>query len=181
MTLKQIAGMGRRLITFLKLFADCFGRCDARDLLAIYVKGQLSDLPRKTCEAIALKFGRSVRTLQRLLESIKWDEIKLRDRCQQLVSAEHAHPEAIGIVDESGTCKSGQGTVGVARQYNGNRGKIENCTVGMHLTYAAPGFHCLLDSRLYLPEHWANDPVRRKKHMFRRKSNFGPNHKLPSN
>jgi SRSO17 transposase len=163
MTLDQIAGMGRRLVMFLKLFADCFGRCDARELLSVYVKGQLSGLQRKNCEAIALEFGRSPRTLQRFLESVRWDETKLRDRCQQLVAAEHAHPEAIGIIDESGTHKSGSETVGVSRQYNGNRGKVDNCTVGVHLTYAVPGFQCLLDSRLYLPKDWANDQERRKK------------------
>ena len=74
MTLKQIAGMGRRLVLFLKLFADCFGRRDARALMLAYVKGQLSGLKRKNCEAIALEFGIAPRTLQRLLESVKWDE-----------------------------------------------------------------------------------------------------------
>jgi SRSO17 transposase len=172
MTLKQIAGMGRRLVLFLKLFADCFGRCDARALMLAYVKGQLSGLKRKNCEAIALEFGIAPRTLQRLLESIKWDETKLRDRCQQLVATDHADPEALGIIDESGIAKSGHDTVGVSRQYNGNRGKIDNCTVGVHLAYSAAGFRCLLDSRLYLPEDWANDSDRRKKHTSRTTSCF---------
>ena len=172
MTLKQIAGMGRRLVFFLTLFADCFGRCDARALMLAYVKGQLSGLKRKNCEAIALEFGIAPRTLQRLLESIKWDETKLRDRCQQLVATDHSDPEALGIIDESGIAKSGHDTVGVSRQYHGNRGKIDNCTVGMHLAYSAAGFRCLLDSRLYLPDDWANDPVRRKKHTSRTTSCF---------
>ena len=160
MTLHEIAGMGRRLVLFLQLFADCFGRKDARKLLLIYVQGQLSGLKRKTCEAIALEFGQAPRTLQRFLESVKWDEQKLRDRCQELVAKEHSHAEAIGIIDESGIGKSGSETVGAARQYNGHKGKIDNCTVGVHLTYSAPGFQCLLDSRLYLSQEWANDPVR---------------------
>jgi SRSO17 transposase len=137
-----------------------------------YVKGQLSGLKRKNCEAIALEFGIPPRTLQRLLESVKWDETKLRDRCQQLVAADHSDREALGIIDESGITKSGRETVGVARQYNGNRGKIDNCTVGVHLAYSAGGFRCLLDSRLYLPEDWANDPARRKKHTSRTISSF---------
>jgi SRSO17 transposase len=98
---------------------------------------------------------------------VNWDEAKLRDRCQQLVARDHADAEAVGIIDESGIAKSGCHTVGVSRQYNGNRGKIDNCTVGVHLAYSAAGFQCLLDSRLYLPEDWANDPVRRKKHTSR--------------
>ena len=168
MTLKQIAALGRKLTSFLALFADCFGRRDARDLLRVYVKGQLSNLHRKTAEAIALQFKTAPRTLQRFLESIKWDEEKLRDRCQQIVAKDHAHPEAIGCVDESGTAKSGNQTVGASRQWNGNRGKVDNCAVGVHLSYSAPGFQVLLDSTVYLPEDWANDPVRRKKLTCRR-------------
>lgn len=80
MTLKQIAALGRKLVAFLGLFADCFGRREGRELLRVYVRGQLSDLHRKTAEAIALRFGTAPRTLQRFLESIKWDEAKLRDR-----------------------------------------------------------------------------------------------------
>lgn len=178
MTLEQIGALGRKLISFLALFADCFGRCDARLLLQVYVKGQLSNLHRKTAEAIALRFNTAPRTLQRFLESIKWDEEKLRDRCQQIVAKEHAHVEAIGCVDESGISKSGPGTVGASRQYNGNRGKIDNCVVGVHLSYSAPGFQVLLDSSVYLPEGWANDPARRKKTMCPTRSSSVPSHRL---
>ena len=178
MTLKQIAALGRKLTLFLALFADCFGRRNGRDLLRVYVNGQLSDLHRKNAEAIALEFNTAPRTLQRFLESIKWDEEKLRDRCQQIVAKDHAHPEAIGCVDESGTAKSGTQTVGVGRQWNGNRGKVDNCVVGVHLNYAAPGFQTLLDSALYLPEDCANDPARRKKITFPTRSNSVPSRRL---
>src|SRR3989304_451308 len=175
MTLKQIAGRGRRV----GLFAGCFGRREPRELLRVYVQGQLSDVHRKTAEGIALRFGEAPRTLQRFLESIKWDEEKFLDRCQQIVAQEHAHPEAIGVVDESGTPKSGDDTVGVARQWNGNRGKVDNCVVGVHLSYAAPGFQCLLASGLFLPEDWANDPVRRKKTTFPRRWSFARSRRSP--
>ena len=177
MTLEQIAALGRKLTLFLVLFADRFGRRDARSLLRVYVNGQLSNLHRKNAEAIALRFRTAPRTLQRFLESIKWDEEKLRDRCQQIVATEHVHSEAIGCVDESGTAKSGKDTVGVSRQWNGNRGKVDNCVVGVHLSYSAPGFQVLLDSTVYLPEDWSNDPARRKKLMCRRKSSSAPNHR----
>ncbi len=72
---------------------------------------------RKTAESIVLQSGTAPRTLQRFLESIKWDEEKLRDQCQQIVAGDHAHPEAIGCVDESGTTKSGKETVGVHRHF----------------------------------------------------------------
>jgi len=180
MTLKQIAALGRKLTGFLALFADCFGRREPRKLLRVYVQGQLSRLHRKNAEAIALQEGAAPRTLQRFLESIKWDEGRLRDRCQQIVAAEHADPEAIGCVDESGTAKSGRETVGVGRQYNGNRGKVDNCVVGVHLSYAAPGFQVLLDSSVYLPEEFANDPARRKKLMCPRRWRSAPSRRSPS-
>jgi SRSO17 transposase len=157
---------------FLGLFAGCFGRREPRVLLRVYVQGQLSDLHRKTAEGIALWFGMPPRTLQRFLESIKWDEEKFLDRCQQIVAKDHAHAEAIGVVDESGTAKTGDETVGVGRQWNGSRGKVDNCVVGVHLSYAAPGFQCLLGSGLFLPESWANDPLRRKKTTFRTRFSF---------
>jgi SRSO17 transposase len=179
MTLKQIAELGSKLVAFLRLFADCFDRREGRALLRVYVKGQLSDLHRKTAEAIALKFSVAPRTLQRFLESIKWDEESLRDRCQRVIVRDHASCEAIGAVDESGTSKSGYETVGVQRQYNGNKGKVESCVVGVHLSYIAPGFQCLLDSAVYLPEDWANDPVRRKKITYPTTSCFARNSKSP--
>lgn len=181
MTLNQIAGLGRKLTCFLARFADCFARREPRKLLRVYVRGQLSSLHRKNVEAIALQEGTAPRTLQRFLESIKWDEDKLRDRCQQIVAAEHAHPEAIGCVDESGTAKSGQHTVGVGRQYNGNRGKLDNCVVGVHLSYSTPGFQTLLDSAVYLPEAFAHDGARRKKLMCRRTFRSAPSRRSPSN
>ena len=166
MTLKEIKDVGRLLTSFLLLFADCFASLAGRRLLSIYVKGQLSDIQRKNCEAIALKFNLAPRTLQRFLESIKFNEEKLRERCQQVIARDHAHDEAIGTVDESGMTKNGNATAAVARQYNGNRGKIENCLVGVHLGYSTPGFQTILDSRLYLPKDWASDAVRRKQNYI---------------
>ena len=178
MTLSEIKNLGRQLTCFLAMFADCFPSFPGRQLLRVYVKGQLSDIQRKNCEAIALRFDRAPRTLQRFLETIKWNEEQVRDRCQQIIARDHAHDEAIGTVDESGTAKSGSCTAAVARQYNGNRGKVENCTVGVHLGYSIPGFQTILDSQLYLPEDWANDPERRKKTTSPKRSSFKPSHRL---
>jgi SRSO17 transposase len=178
MTLSQIARLGHQLVLYLALFDDCFGRSDARKLLRVYVNGQLSDLHRKTAEAIALKNNRAPRTLQRFLESVKWDDEKARNRCHEIIATEHTHPEAIGCVDESGIAKSGKQTTGVARQWNGSRGKVDNAVVAVHLSYSIPGFQTLLDSRLYLPKEWADDMPRQKKVMFPKRSSFRRNNKL---
>lgn len=166
MTLKQIANLGHKLDAFLILFSDCFKRTEGCALFYLYVQGLLSDVHRKNCEAIALRFGCPPRTLQRFLESVKWHEERLRDKCQKIIATEHTHPDAVGMIDESGNTKSGQETVGVDRQYNGNRGKIENCVVGVHLGYSAPGFQTLIDSQMYLTKECVNDPARRKKTTF---------------
>jgi len=162
MELERIAGLGRKLSGFLRRFDDCCGRPEPRLLLKSYVRGQLSDLQRKSVEPMALETGVEPRTLQGFLEFVKWDEEKLRDRCQEIVAREHAHPRAIGLIDESGVPKSGNNTVGVARQWCGRTGKIDNCVVAVHCGYAAENFQCLLDSDVYLPEDWAHDPVRRR-------------------
>jgi SRSO17 transposase len=174
MSLQDIAALGKMLAQFLALFADCFQRKEGRVLLAVYVRGLLSSLQRKNVEAIALAQGTPPRTLQRFLESIAWAEELLRDGCQRLIAKECPSADAIGCVDETGTAKSGPATCGVKRQYNGHRGKVENCVNAVALSYSTDDFHCLLDARLYLPEDWANDPVRRKKVTCRTKSSFAP-------
>ena len=174
MTLKQIASLGKELVKFLGLFRGCFRSRPGFALLQIYVQGLLSNVQRKNIEAIALEFGKPPRTLQRFVESIKWDEGRVRDECQQLVAREHAHDEAIGCLDESGTAMSGVHTVGAGRQWLDSEGKVDNGVVGVHLSYGAPGFQCLLDSEIYLPQDWAADPVRRKKTTSPTRSSFAP-------
>jgi SRSO17 transposase len=157
----EISGLGTRLNRFLRRFGNCFGRSEPREHLRTYIRGQLSDLPRKSVEPMALAAGTPPRTLQRFLESVQWDEQRLRDRQQQFVAREHAHPQAIGVVDESSDPKKGCHTAAVKRQWCGRTGKIDNCVTGVHLGYVAGDFQCLLDSDLFLPQDWANDPVRR--------------------
>jgi SRSO17 transposase len=176
-TLKQIASLGKELVKFLALFAGRFRSRPGFALLSIYVQGLLSDLQRKNVECIALEFGKPPRTLQRFLEAIKWEETAVRDDCQRLVAREQAHPEAIGCLDESGTAKSGSDTVGAGRQWLGSCGKIDNGVVGVHLSYSSPGFQCLLDSEVYLPRDWADDPARRKKTTSPTRSSSAPSRK----
>ena len=166
MSMQDIASLGKMLLQFLALFADCFHGVKGRNLLATYVRGLLSDLQRKNVEAIALKQGVRPRTLQRFLESIKWDHDEVLRRCRKVVAAEHGDPGAIGLIDETGTAKSGKHTVGVKRQYNGNRGKVENAVVSVALSFATTTFQCLIAARMYLPKEWASDAARRNELMF---------------
>jgi SRSO17 transposase len=157
-----IKKMGPKLKRFLTEFDDCFAGCKGREHLQKYVSGQLSDLPRKSVEPIALANGIPPRSLQRFLSYMCWDKERMRDRMQWLVARDHSNPRAIGIIDETGNPKKGRHTCGVKHQWCGNTGKLDNCVVAVHLAYAVDDFQCLLDSDLFLPKDWANDLVRRK-------------------
>ncbi len=162
MDVNFVARMGVHLKGFLGRFSECFKRSEPREHLETYVRGQLSSLQRKSVEPMALEAGTPPRTLKRFLELVAWDESRLRNQMQQLVAEEHAHPKAIGVIDESGNPKNGKHTACVARQWCGNTGKVDNCVVAVHTSYVVADFHCLLDSDLYMPESWANDLPRRQ-------------------
>jgi len=157
MDITQIKGIGKELNAFLSQFDDCFSRSGSRQNLRAYVKGQFSDLPRKSVEPIALAANIPPRTLQCFLSVLPWDHQRMRDKLQWLVADEHAHPSAVGIVDDSGNPKKGSHTAAVRRQWCGNTGKTDNCVVGVHIAYMAGDFQCILDSDLYLPQEWAED------------------------
>jgi SRSO17 transposase len=160
MDAQQIRLLEPKLADFLEHFAECFARRDTREHLTTYVRGQLSDLPQKSVEPIALAAGVAPRTLQEFLSQLSWDHDKMRDRVQQLVVAQHAGAHRIGIFDETSDPKKGVKTPGVQKQWCGRLGKTENCVVTVHLAYAQEDFHCLLDGELYLPESWAQDRER---------------------
>jgi SRSO17 transposase len=109
---------------------------------------------------------------------VKWDEDRMRDRLQEIVARDHAHPQGIGAIDDTGHPKKGRHTAAVQRQWCGNTGKIDNCVVSVHLSYVAGDFQCILDSDVFLPKAWANDPDRRQETyipddvMYRKKTDI---------
>jgi SRSO17 transposase len=160
MDAEQIRQLEPKLDCFLNRFADCFARKDTRAHLGVYVRGQLSDLPEKSVEPIALAADVAPRTLQEFLSNLKWDEDQLSDRLQELVRTDHAGTHSIGLFDETSDPKKGDKTPGVQKQWCGRLGKTENCMVTVHLGYARNDFHCLLNGDLFLPESWASDRER---------------------
>jgi SRSO17 transposase len=157
MDIPQIRKLKPALKKFLKRFDRCFPRKDTRAHLPVYVSGQLSDIPEKSVEPIAINAGVPPRTLQEFLSQHHWDHDTLRDDLQGIVRDEHAGPNSLGIFDETSDVKKGDKTPGVQRQWCGAAGKKENCIVTVHLAYAREGFHCLLDGELYLPKSWSGD------------------------
>jgi len=133
-----------------------------------YLRGLLLDADdNKNAETIALNaYGgdaSQVRMTQHFLGQSPWPYLPLRAELVRWVDEAFGEPEGVLIVDESGVAKCGDKSVGVARQYCGATGKIDNCQVGVFLAYASGQGHTLLDARLYLPEEeWAKDPARRQ-------------------
>lgn len=155
-----LRGIRSELDEFLARFDRCFKRRESREYLGVYVRGQLGPLQRKSVEPIALDAGVHPRNLQQFLGLYKWDHPAMARKIRHIVRDEHGCPEAIGVIDCTGIAKKGNKTVGIQRQYCGSTGKVDNCVVSVHLDYVSPDFHTLVDSDLYLPQSWFDDPAR---------------------
>src|SRR5499427_4179289 len=158
LTPRDVAEFTDELQEFQGLFHDCFPRSEPRAHFFDYMVGQLSPLERKSIEPIALRVpGGSVRGLQRFLSEVPWDEEHMRWTYHQLVAEEMGEPDGVLMFDETGFVKKGKDSVGVARQYCGTLGKVENCQVGVFTGYASRKGYALVDKRLFLPEAWFTD------------------------
>ena len=138
-----------------------------RERAKAYLRGLLLDAEStKTAESIALKVHgdpSQVRMTQVFLGQSAWPDEPPRAELVRWADQELGSPAGTLIVDESGFPKCGDKSVGVARQYCGATGKIDNCQVAVFLAYASARGHTLLDERLYLPEdEWAKDAARRQ-------------------
>jgi len=155
LTPPDVEGFLEELWEFQSAFHDCFPRSETRAHFFDYMVGQLSQLERKSIEPMALHVeGGTVRGLQRFISNVPWDEEHMRWTYHQLVAAAMGDPEGVLIVDETGFVKKGTESVGVARQYCGTLGKVENCQVGVFAGYASRHGYALVDQRLFVPEAW---------------------------
>lgn len=149
---------------FTPLLVDDRRTQSRKERAAAYLRGLLLDAEStKTAEAIALKVHgdpSQVRMTQVFLGQSPWADEPLRQELADWVNQELGTEQGTLIVDESAVPKCGDQSVGVARQYCGATGKIDNCQVGVYVAYASADGHTLLDERLYLPEEWASDRQR---------------------
>jgi SRSO17 transposase len=167
----DIKTMAQELIQFHQQFHDCFGRIEHQRLGLAYISGLMSNAKAKSAEPIALEFlgKRSVRSVQMFMKNYHWDHLAMQrthqDRLAQLI----ASPEAMITVDPSEFAKKGKESVGVARQYCGAAGKVENCQSGVFVGYSSNKGYGLLSCRLYMPKSWFA-----KEQEQRRKANWVP-------
>jgi SRSO17 transposase len=140
-----------------------FARAEARGRALAYLKGLLSPVERKNAWQLAEGVGdASPYGFQHLLGRADWNADAVRDDLQTYVVEQLGEPDGIVVIDETGFPKKGSKSVGVAKQYCGTVGKVDNCQIGVFLAYASSQGRTFLDRELYLPREWADAPERRQ-------------------
>ncbi|MCA1695282.1 MAG: IS701 family transposase [Actinobacteria bacterium] len=138
-----------------------FARPEPRAQAGVYVRGLLSGAERKNGWTLAEQAGNETPdAMQRLLNHADWDADAVRDDLRDYVTEYLAEDAAVLVIDETGFLKKGTKSAGVARQYSGTAGRIENCQVGVFLAYAASAGRTFIDRELYLPKAWTEDRER---------------------
>ena len=140
-----LRGLAPRLAGFLRPFVESLGSAARRRNAAGYVEGLLSDLGAKTAEAIAYLHDRERQGLQKFIGQADWDHRPLTAELARQVGQELGEADAVLVFDPSAFPKCGTKSVGVARQWCGRPGKVENCQVGVYLAYASRAGHALVD------------------------------------
>jgi SRSO17 transposase len=143
------------------LVAGRFAQVESRRRARLYLLGLLSGAERKNSWTIAEQAGDlSPDGMQRLLNFYRWDADAVRDDLRGYVLDHLGDPAGVVVADETGFLKKGVHSAGVQRQYSGTAGRIENCQLGVFLTYTSPRGRALIDRELYLPKTWTEDHER---------------------
>jgi SRSO17 transposase len=149
-----------RLERFMSPFVESFVRSEQVDHSKTFVRGLLSDLDHKNVESIAYRFGQERMPLQWFIGVSDWDYEPLRDELVRQVGQTLGDEDGVLVFDPSAFPKSGRQSVGVARQWCGRLGKVDNCQVAVYMGYVSQHEHTLVDARLYLPKEWTTDKRR---------------------
>jgi SRSO17 transposase len=160
---KRLARVRGRLEAFVgEVFAGAVQRSEQRKWAGVYLRGLMLEGRRKSIEPMAARLGDGdEQCLQQFVNQSPWRERVVRANLARRMSVELA-PEA-WIVDDTGFPKKGRFSVGVARQYSGTLGRIDNCQLGVSISAATDAASCPLDWRIYLPAEWDQDVERRGK------------------
>ena len=136
-------------------------RAEPRQRAMAYLRGLLSPAERKNGWQLAEVSGDTTPSaFQPLRRRALWDPEAGRDELRRSLIQPLGDPKAVLVIDETGFLKKGRHSAGVARQYSGTAGRIENCQIGVFLGYASRLGQALLDRELYLPKEWTNDATR---------------------
>ena len=167
-----------RLERFMKPFVDNLVRREQIEYAGTFVRGLLSDLEHKNSESIAYRFEQERMPLQWFIGVSPWNDAPLRDELVSQVGRQLGENDGVIVFDPSAFPKSGRESVGVARQWCGRLGKVDNCQVGIYMGYVSGREHALVDMRLYLPKEWTKDRKRRKKAGIPKEVRYRTRHQL---
>ena len=143
-----------RLERFMKPFVGNLVRREQCEHASTFVQGLLSNLEHKNVESIAYRFGQERMPLQWFVGKSDWDHEPLRDELVRQVGEQLGEEDGVIVFDPSSFPKSGRDSVGVARQWCGRLGKVDNCQVAVCMGYVSSQGHALVDTRLFLPKEW---------------------------
>jgi SRSO17 transposase len=152
-------GLLDRLESFAEPFAASMGPTERRRA-AEYLAGLLSHLEHKTAEGIAYLLDQDRQPMQRFIGQADWDHRPPLTILVAQVGERLGEPDGVIVFDPSAFAKKGDKSVGVARQWCGRLGKVENCQVGIYMGYVSRIEHALVDFRLFLPEEWTKHRAR---------------------
>lgn len=169
-------GAVERLVEFVKPFAELLGQAAQRQHAADYLSGLVSDLERKNVESIAYRHDQDRRNLQHFIGCAEWDHQPLLTELARQIGEELGEDDGVIVFDPSAFPKQGTKSVGVARQWCGRLGKVDNCQVAVYMAYVSRTDHALVNTRLYLPQEWASDRARRKAAGVPREVRFQTRH-----
>jgi len=168
----------KRLESFAEPFAGSLTGPQQRRHATEYMMGLLSKLERKTGEAIAYLHDQERQGLQKFVGEVPWDHKPLLATLARQVGKDLGEADAVLVFDPSGFAKKGTKSVGVARQWCGRNGKVDNCQVGVFMAYVSRKEHTLVNTRLYLPKDWTKDRARRKEAGVPKEITFRTRHQL---
>ena len=157
---KAVEGALERLVQFMEPYAACLGPDAQKQHLTEYVAGSMSNIPRKNVETIAYLHKQDRQPLQKFIGQKEWDERSMIGVLAGQVGKAIGRSNGVLVIDPSAMRKQGKKSVGVARQYCGRIGKVDNCQVGIFFAYVSDKEHALVDTRLYLPREWTDDKAR---------------------
>jgi len=163
LTPATVEGCADRLTDFLQRYLPHFYRVEQRTNATLVIRGLISGLERKTCEPIATEAGVARKPIQCFVGAGKWDDEAVMTELRLHIREKLAESDGVVIIDPSAFPKKGTQSCGVARQWCGRLGKVDNCQVGVFLAYAAKTGYAPLDRQLYLPKEWIDDKDQRKK------------------
>jgi SRSO17 transposase len=163
LTPEEIEALADELVDYHGEFADLYYRIEQAHWGHKYLQGLMSPIERKAIQPMAMALeGGNIQAMQQFIGQGRWQDEKLLQKHRQLVDETLGEDDGVYIVDDSGFPKKGKHSVGVARQWCGVLGKVENCQAGVFGAYASRQGYTLVDRRLFLPEEWFDDDHRER-------------------